>query len=56
VGASVILWQLPRSPFTSQAASEISVSSANTNHPHGTVMIYSPPEKDLAVVWVFAED
>jgi hypothetical protein len=56
VGASVILWQLPRFPFTPQAAAEISVSSADTNHPRGTVMIYSPPEKDLAVVWVFAED
>ena len=56
IGASVIVWQLPRSPFTSQAAAEISVSSADTNHPRGTVMIYSPPEKDLAVVWVFAED
>jgi len=56
IGASVIAWQLPRSPFTPQAAAEISVSSADTNHPRGTVMIYSPPEKDLAVVWVFAED
>ena len=56
VGASVILWQLPRSPLTSQAAAEISVNSADTNHPRGTVMIYSPPEKDLVVVWVFAED
>jgi anti-sigma factor RsiW len=56
VGASVMLWQLPRSPFFSQAAAEISVSSANTSHPRGTVMVYSPPEKDLAVVWVFADD
>ena len=56
IGTAVILWQLPRSPFISQAAAEISVSSADTNHPRGTVMIYSPPEKDLAVVWVFAED
>ena len=56
IGTSAILWQLPRSPFISQAAAEISVSSADTHHPRGTVMIYSPPEKDLAVVWVFAED
>jgi hypothetical protein len=52
VGASLMLWQLPRS----QAAAEISVSSANTSHPRGTVMVYSPPEKDIAVVWVFADD
>lgn len=56
VGASVILWQFPRAPFTSQAAAAITVNSADTSHPRGTVMIYSPPEKDLAVVWVFAED
>ena len=56
VGVSVVLWQAPRSPFTSQAAAEISVNSANTNHPRGTVMVYSPPEKDIAVVWVFSDD
>ena len=56
VGASVFLWQLPRAPFTPQAAAAISVNSADTKHPRGTVMIYSPPEKDLAVVWVFADD
>ena len=56
VGASVILWQLPRSPLTTQASAAITVNSADTSHPRGTVMIYSPPEKDLAVVWVFADD
>ena len=56
VGASVFLWQFPRGPFTLQAAAAISVNSADTNHPRGTVMIYSPPERDLAVVWVFADD
>jgi hypothetical protein len=53
---SVVLWQLPRLPFTSEAVAAISVNSADTDHPGGTVMIYSPPERDLAVVWVFAED
>jgi anti-sigma factor RsiW len=56
VVTSLVLWQAPRSPFTSQAAAEISVSSANTSHPRGTVMVYSPPEKDIAVVWVFSDD
>jgi len=56
VGASVFLWQFPRAPFTSQAVAAISVNSASTSHPRGTVMIYSPPEKDLAVVWVFSDD
>jgi hypothetical protein len=56
IGASVFLWQLPRAPFTPQAAAAISVNSANTNHPRGSVMVYSPPEKDLAVVWVFSDE
>ena len=56
VGASVFLWQVPRAPFTPQAVAAISVNSADTHHPGGTVMIYSPPERDLAVVWVFADD
>jgi anti-sigma factor RsiW len=53
---SAVLWQVPRLPFTSEAVAAISVNSADTDHPGGTVMIYSPPERDLAVVWVFAED
>ena len=56
VGASVIFWQIPRAPFTSQAAAAVTVNSADTSRPGGTVMIYSPPEKDLVVVWVFTED
>lgn len=56
VGASVIFWQMPRTQLTPEAAAAISVNSADTTHPRGTLMIYSPPEKDLAVVWVFADD
>ena len=56
VGASVIFWQIPRTPLTSQAVAAVTVNSADTHRPGGTVMIYSPPERDLAVVWVFAED
>lgn len=56
VAASVVLWPAPRAPLTPPAAAAISVSSADTDHPRGTVMIYSPPEKDLAVVWVFDID
>jgi anti-sigma factor RsiW len=56
VGLAVFMWQAPRNPFTPQAAAAISVSSADTAHPGGTVMVYSPPEKDLAVVWLFASE
>ena len=56
VMVSVILWQVPRPPLAPPADAAISVSSADTDHPRGTVMVYSPPEKDLAVVWLFAPD
>jgi anti-sigma factor RsiW len=54
VVASVAVWA-PRESLTPSTAA-ISVSSADTDHPRGAVMIYSPPEKDLAVVWVFDLD
>ena len=54
--AVVVLWQAPLLRPTPRADAAISVSSADTAHPRGTVMIYSPPEKDLAVVWVFDLD
>ena len=51
----VVLWQAPWPSLTPRVASAISVSSANTDHPGGTVMVYSPPEQNFAVVWVFAD-
>jgi hypothetical protein len=32
------------------------VTSASTEDPRGTVMVYSNPEQDVAVVWVFGLD
>lgn len=55
VAALVVLWQAPWPSLTSQDVSAISVSSADTAHPGGTVMVYSPPEQTFAVVWVFAD-
>lgn len=51
--ASLTLWQAFYAPVAPEAAV---VVSANTEHPDGTVMVYSPPERDLAVVWVFGLD
>jgi anti-sigma factor RsiW len=57
VAASLlVLWQAPWPSLAPPAASAISVSSADTDHPGGTVMVYSPPEQNFAVVWVFAEE
>jgi anti-sigma factor RsiW len=46
------------SPFLSPTQPEgaVVISAADTAHPRGTVMVYAPHEKDLAVVWVFGLD
>ncbi len=49
--ALVTLWQV-LAPPTSLAEAVI-VNAANSEHPGASVMVYSPPERDLAVVWVF---
>lgn len=51
---SVTLWQAFYSPVAPEAA--VVVRSADTEAPGGSVMVYSPPERDLAVVWVFDSD
>ena len=50
---SVALWQVPRGPLMSGTDAAISVTSAVTDRPDATVMVYTPPERDLAVVWLF---
>ncbi len=53
---SVALWQIPRGAVPPGADAMISVTSADTDDPRGTVMVYSPPERDLTVVWLFTSD
>jgi anti-sigma factor RsiW len=50
---SLTLWQMwvPGAP-----SAAVIVSSAQTEDPAASLMVYSPPEKDLAVVWLFAEE
>jgi len=54
VVAALTLWQvlLP----TPAPAEPIIVHAADSEHPGASVMVYSPPERDLAVVWVFDSD
>jgi len=51
--ASMVVWQVPRTSVTPVAAAAVSVTSADTDRPDATVMVYTPPERDLAVVWLF---
>lgn len=52
---SVTLWQMTSGPLAPEAP--IFVSSAHTDDPRGTVLVYSPHEQqDVAVVWVLGLD
>lgn len=50
--ASATLWQFGSAPVPGEPA--IIVSSADTEYPQGTVMVYSG--QNLAVVWIFGID
>jgi len=49
-----VLWQGGRLPEPAEAG--VLVNAADTEHPGATVMVYTAPEKNLAVVWVFDSD
>jgi hypothetical protein len=51
---SLGVWQWTPSPHLPDAG--VLVTSASTEDPRGTVMVYSTPEQDVAVVWVFGLD
>lgn len=51
---SVTIWQFAPGPMS--ADPPVVVRSADTGHPGGTVMVYSVPEQDVTVVWVFGDD
>jgi anti-sigma factor RsiW len=54
---SLGLWQLaPHGTPTSPLEAGVLVSSASTGDPRATVMVYGPPERDVAVVWVLGID
>jgi len=48
---SLGVWQFASGPAPSEAG--VMVSSADTDDPRATLMVYSTPERDVAVVWVF---
>jgi hypothetical protein len=51
---SLGLWQL--GPGSRPLDPGVLVSSASTGDPRATVMVYGPPERDVAVVWVLGLD
>lgn len=51
--ATLWRWQAAEPPEA--VDNPIVVSSADTDQPGGSVMVYHTPERDIAVVWVFDE-
>ncbi len=51
---SLTVWQLRPGPLTPDTP--VIVRSANTEYPGAHVMVYSSPDRDLTVVWVFGAD
>jgi len=51
---SLTLWQTVFVPLVPEGP--VVVSSAHTEDPRGTVMVYSTHEKDVTVVWVLGLD
>jgi anti-sigma factor ChrR (cupin superfamily) len=52
---SLTVWQMTGSRVK-PIEGQVLVTSADTEDPNGTVMVYSTPERDVAVVWVFGLD
>ena len=51
---SIVVWQGAQGLAPAEASVLIDV--AESDHPGATVMVYTPPAKDLAVVWLFDTD
>ncbi len=51
---AITIWQAGDSPTVFGRAS--TVAGATTEYPDGSVMVYTPPEDDMTVIWVFGSD
>jgi anti-sigma factor RsiW len=52
--ASMLFWE--SSPFPPVLEAPVVVSSANSDYPGASLMVYHTPERDMTVVWVFGVD
>jgi anti-sigma factor RsiW len=52
--ATLTFWQVGNNVFRPHGS--VIIGSADTDNPDSTVMVYSTPEHDMAVVWVFESD
>jgi anti-sigma factor RsiW len=54
VALALVFWQGARGPVPAEAG--VLVNAADTDNPAATVMVYTPPDRQMAVVWVFDSD
>jgi len=53
IALALTFWQGTEGPVPAEAG--VLVNSATTEHPTGTVMVYTPPDRNMAVVWVLTD-
>ena len=51
---ALLFWQGAQGPVPAEAG--VMVHAAESEHPGATVMVYTPPDRNMAVVWVFDSD
>lgn len=54
LAVAILSWQGGRGPLPAEAG--VLVSAADTEHPTAAVMVYTPPDREMAVVWLFDSD
>ena len=53
LAVALILWPSPPVPVPTALAAPIQVQDVSTPDPDGGVMVYSNPDDDVTVIWVF---
>jgi hypothetical protein len=53
LAVALILWPSPPVPVSTALAAPIQVQDVSTPDPDGSVMVYSNPDDDVTVIWVF---
>ncbi len=51
LAAALVLWPSPQAPRA--VAAPVQVQDVSTADPNGSVMVYSSPDDDVTVIWVF---
>lgn len=50
---ALVLWPSPHAPVSRAVASPVEVQDVSTPDPNRSVMVFSNPDDDVTVIWVF---